>query len=43
MNTGEGIFIQSSEIITAQHKSNLIGTHVTYLIIFTAQMLFLAH
>lgn len=40
MNTGEAIFTHSSEIITEQHKSNLIGIH---LVIFTAQMLFLAH
>lgn len=43
MNTGEGIFIQLSEILTVQHKSNLTGIHAAYLVIFTAQMLFLAH
>lgn len=43
MNTREGIFIQSSEIITVQRKSNLIEIHVAYLVIFTAQMLFVAH
>lgn len=43
MNTREGIFIQSSEIITVQRKSNLIEIHVAHFVIFTAQMLFVAH
>lgn len=43
MNTTEGILTQSSEIITLQHKRNLIRIHVPYLVILTARMLFLAH